>query len=254
VEPLALTVGYKLVGLIDPAQGAPLAKRAKGVRQSLSETMGLLLPPIALRDDLGLQPSQYAILLSGTVVAQAEVFADRLMAIPSPTVYGPVDGIPGIEPAYGMPVTWIAPEDKGHALGLGYQVVEAPSVIATHLSRVVRDHLPELLRHEGRAGADRASRGAGAEARRGAGQGDEPHPAAQGAACAAGGERLAEGHRAHRDHGARRLRDHEGSAAARGRGALRAAPPDRLGPVRHAAGAEGVSTWAATSRTCCSAP
>jgi flagellar biosynthesis protein FlhA len=148
VEPLSLSVGYKLVGLIDPAQGAPLSKRTKGVRQSLSETMGLLVPPIALRDDLGLKPSQYAILLSGTAVAQAEVFADRLMAIPSPTVYGPVDGIPGVEPAYGMPVTWIAPEDKAHALGLGYQVVETPSVIATHLARVVRDHLPELLRHE----------------------------------------------------------------------------------------------------------
>jgi len=148
VEQLSLSVGYKLVGLIDPAQGAPLAKRAKGVRQSMSEAMGMLLPQIALRDDLGLKPSQYAILLSGTPVAQAEVFADRLMAIPSPTVYGPVDGIPGMEPAYGMPVTWIAPEDKAHALGLGYQVVEAPSVIATHLSRVIRDHLPELLRHE----------------------------------------------------------------------------------------------------------
>jgi flagellar biosynthesis protein FlhA len=148
VEQLSVTVGYKLVGLIDPAQGAPLGKRLKGVRQSLSETMGVLLPPIGLRDDLALKPSQYSVLLSGSVVAQAEVFADRLMAIPSPTVYGPVDGIPGVEPAYGMPITWIAQEDKAHALGLGYQVVEAPSVIATHVSRVVREHLSELLRHE----------------------------------------------------------------------------------------------------------
>jgi flagellar biosynthesis protein FlhA len=148
VEQLTVTVGYKLVGLIDPAQGAPLGKRLKGVRQSVSETMGLLLPQIGLRDDLGLKPSQYCVLMSGSVVAQAEVFADRLMAIPSPTVYGPVDGIPGVEPAYGMPITWIAPEDKAHALGLGYQVVEAPSVIATHVSRVIREHLSELLRHE----------------------------------------------------------------------------------------------------------
>src|SRR6185436_7613133 len=148
VEQLSVTVGYKLVGLIDPAQGAPLAKRLKGVRQSLSEGMGLLLPPIGLRDDLALKPSQYTVLLSGSVVAQAEVFADRLMAIPSPNVYGPVDGVPGVEPAYGMPITWIAPDDKAHALGLGYQVVEAPSVIATHVSRVVREHLNELLRHE----------------------------------------------------------------------------------------------------------
>src|SRR5690606_33833874 len=120
----------------------------KGVRQSLSEAMGLLLPPIAVRDDLALKPSQYAVLLGGTVIAQAEVFSDKLMAIPSPKVYGELDGIPGLEPAYGMPVTWIEPQHKAHALGLGYQVVEASSVITTHLAKLMRDHLPELLRHE----------------------------------------------------------------------------------------------------------
>ncbi|RJF96714.1 flagellar biosynthesis protein FlhA [Noviherbaspirillum cavernae] len=148
VEPLAVAVGYKLVGLIDKAEGAPLTRRIKGVRQSLSEAMGLLLPPIGVRDDLGLKPTQYTILLGGTAIAQAEVFADRLMAIPSPNIYGQIDGIPGVEPAYGMPVTWIAAEDKAHALGLGYQVVEAPSAIATHVAKLIRDHLHELLRHE----------------------------------------------------------------------------------------------------------
>ncbi|RZI44233.1 flagellar biosynthesis protein FlhA [Herbaspirillum sp. HC18] len=148
VEPLSVSVGYKLVGLIDKAEGAPLVKRIKGVRQSISESMGLLLPPIGVRDDLGLKPSQYTVLLGGVAIAQAEVFPDRLMAIPSPTVYGQVDGIPGIEPAYGMSVTWITMEDKAHALGMGFQVVEAPSVIATHVAKLVRDHLSELLRHE----------------------------------------------------------------------------------------------------------
>ncbi|MDT3671882.1 MAG: flagellar biosynthesis protein FlhA [Aromatoleum sp.] len=148
VEPLSVSVGYKLVGLVDDAHGAPLHKRLKGVRQSISESMGLLLPPIAVRDDLALKPSQYSVLLSGTPIAQAEVFADRLMAIPSPQVYGDIDGIPGIEPAYAMPVTWIAPEDKAHALGLGYQVVDTASVVATHVAKLVREHLTELLRHE----------------------------------------------------------------------------------------------------------
>ncbi|MFO7278586.1 MAG: flagellar biosynthesis protein FlhA [Pseudomonadota bacterium] len=148
VEPLAVAVGYKLVGLIDPAQGAPLVKRVKGVRQNLSEAMGFLLPPIAVRDDLSLRPAQYAILLQGTVIAQAEVYPERVMALPSTEVYGEVDGIPAMDPAYGMPVVWIAPEDRANALGLGYQVVDPSSVIATHLSKVVRDHLPELLRHE----------------------------------------------------------------------------------------------------------
>jgi flagellar biosynthesis protein FlhA len=148
VQPLQVALGYKLVGMIDPAHGEPLTKRIKGMRQSLSEAMGMLLPVIGVRDDLSLKPSQYAVLLSGNVVAQAEVFADRLMAIPSPSVYGQLDGIPGVEPAYGMPVTWIEPGEKAHALGLGYQVVEAPSAIATHVSKLVRDYLPELLRHE----------------------------------------------------------------------------------------------------------
>ncbi|MDN3921582.1 flagellar biosynthesis protein FlhA [Roseateles violae] len=148
VEPLAVAVGYKLVALVDPAQGAPLLKRVKGMRQSLSETMGLLLPAIAVRDDLSLKPTQYSILLSGSVVAQAEVYADRLMAIASAQVYGELDGIPGLDPAYGLPVIWIETANKAHALGLGYQVVDVPSTIATHLSKVIRDQLPELLRFE----------------------------------------------------------------------------------------------------------
>jgi flagellar biosynthesis protein FlhA len=148
VEPLSVALGYRLVGLMDKAQGAPLVKRIKGVRQTQSEGMGLLLPPIQVRDDLGLKPSQYSILLRGTVVARAEVQADRLMAIPSPHLYGEVDGMPGTDPAYGLPVIWINPDDKAHALGLGYQVVDVPSVIATHVSKLVREYLPELFGHE----------------------------------------------------------------------------------------------------------
>jgi flagellar biosynthesis protein FlhA len=148
VQPISVAVGYKLVGLVDKAHGEPLPKRIKGVRQSLSEAMGLLLPAIGVRDDLALRPTQYSISLSGTVVAEGEVVPDALMAIPSPNVYGELDGIPGIEPAYGMAVTWIDPAQKAHALGLGYQVVEVPSAIATHCSKVVREYLHELFRHE----------------------------------------------------------------------------------------------------------
>jgi flagellar biosynthesis protein FlhA len=148
VQPLQVMLGYKLVGMIDKAHGEVLTKRLRGVRQSVSEAMGLVIPNIHVRDDLGLKPSQYSVVLSGSVIAQAEVFAERLMAIPSPNVYGDIDGIPGVEPAYGMPVTWIEPKDKAHALGMGYQVVEAPSAIATHVSKLVREYLPELFRHE----------------------------------------------------------------------------------------------------------
>ncbi|GGX82885.1 flagellar biosynthesis protein FlhA [Vogesella alkaliphila] len=147
-ETLTLSLGYKLVTLIDKAQGAPLSKRLKGVRQTLSESMGLLLPAVAVRDDLKLKPAQYAILLAGSTIAEAEVHADRLMAIPSPQVYGTLDGIPGVDPAFAMPVTWIEMQDKARALGLGYQVVDCASVIATHLNKVMRDHLAELFRHD----------------------------------------------------------------------------------------------------------
>jgi flagellar biosynthesis protein FlhA len=148
VQPITITVGYKLVHLIDKAQGEVLGKRIKGVRQSLSEQMGLLLPAIGVRDDLTLRPNQYAIAINGTVVAEGEVVAECLMAIPSPNVYGEIDGIPGIEPAFGMAVTWIEPDQKAHALGQGYQVVEVPSAIATHTSKVARDYMAELFRHE----------------------------------------------------------------------------------------------------------
>ena len=148
VQPMQVLLGYKLVGMIDKAHGELLSKRVRGVRQSLSEAMGIVLPPVGVRDDLGLKPSQYSVVLSGATVAQAEVFPDRLMAIASGNTYGQIDGIPGIEPAYGMPVTWIDPKDKAQALGLGYQVVEAPSAIATHVSKLIREYLPELFRHE----------------------------------------------------------------------------------------------------------
>jgi flagellar biosynthesis protein FlhA len=148
VEPLCVVVGYRLVSLIDQANGAPLRKRIRGVRQGLSESLGFLLPQIGVRDDLSLKPSQYAIAFDGVRIVQADIYADHLMAIPSPQTYGELDGIPGVEPAFGMPVIWIAPENKAHALGLGYQVVDIPSVITTHVSKVIREHLPELIHHE----------------------------------------------------------------------------------------------------------
>jgi len=148
VQPITVAVGYKLVHLVDKAQGETLTKRIMGVRQSLSEQMGLLLPAIGVRDDLTLRPNQYAISINGTVVAEGEVQPDALMAIASPNVYGELDGIPGIEPAFGMAITWIEAGQKAHALGQGYQVVEVASAIATHTSKIARDYMSELFRHE----------------------------------------------------------------------------------------------------------
>ncbi|MCF7200593.1 flagellar biosynthesis protein FlhA [Pseudomonas oligotrophica] len=148
VERLSVSLGYKLVGLVNEASGAPLAARVRGVRQTLSEQLGFLLPEVQIRDSLRLKASQYDIYINGEKIDGAELHADRLMAIPSPELYGEIDGILGTDPAYRMQVVWIQPGDKSRALNLGYQVIDCASVIATHLNKVVREHLPDLFKHD----------------------------------------------------------------------------------------------------------
>ncbi|SUA90113.1 Flagellar biosynthesis protein flhA [Pandoraea pulmonicola] len=147
-EVVGVKLGYRLVSLIDKDKGAPLTRRVDGIRRTLSDTMGFLIPEVSVRDDLGLEPSQYAICLHGVEISRGELHSDMLMAIPSPTTYGDLDGIPAVEPAYGMRVTWIRPEDKANALGMGYQVVDGASVLATHLDKLLREHLAELFSHD----------------------------------------------------------------------------------------------------------
>src|SRR5690554_119232 len=148
VERLSISLGYKLVTLVNEASGAPLVQRVRGVRRTLSENLGFLLPEIQIRDSLRLKASQYSIYINGERIDGSELHADRLMAIPSPEVYGEVDGILGTDPAYRMPVVWIEPTDKARALNLGYQVIDCSSVVATHLNKVIRAHLPDILKHE----------------------------------------------------------------------------------------------------------
>ncbi|PAU53856.1 flagellar biosynthesis protein FlhA [Pseudomonas sp. PIC25] len=148
VERLSISLGYKLVGLVNEAAGAPLAQRVRGVRQTLSENLGFLLPEVQIRDSLRLKASQYSIYINGERIDGAEIHADRLMAIPSPELYGEIDGILGTDPAYRMQVVWILPTDKARALNLGYQVIDCASVIATHLNKVIRDHLPDIFKHD----------------------------------------------------------------------------------------------------------
>jgi len=148
VETLSISLGYKLVGLVNQAAGAPLVQRVRGVRQTLSENLGFLLPEVQIRDSLKLKAAQYYIYINGEKMDGAEIHADRLMAIPSPELYGEVDGILGTDPAYRMPVVWILPTEKTRALNLGYQVIDCSSVIATHLNKVIRAQLPEIFKHD----------------------------------------------------------------------------------------------------------
>jgi flagellar biosynthesis protein FlhA len=148
VETLSISLGYKLVGLVNQAAGAPLAQRVRGVRQTLSENLGFLLPEVQIRDSLRLKAAQYNIYINGEKIDGAEIHADRLMAIPSPELYGEVDGILGTDPAYRMPVVWILPSEKPRALNLGYQVIDCASVIATHVNKVIRAQLPDIFKHD----------------------------------------------------------------------------------------------------------
>ncbi|MHC8306812.1 flagellar biosynthesis protein FlhA [Pseudomonas sp. PB3P13] len=148
VERLSVSLGYKLVGLVNEAAGAPLTQRVRGLRQTLSESLGFLLPEIQIRDSLRLKAAYYSIHINGEQLDGAELHAERLMAIPSADLYGEVDGILGIDPAYRMPVVWILPTDKSRALNLGYQVIDCAGVIATHLNKVIRDNLADIFKHD----------------------------------------------------------------------------------------------------------
>lgn len=147
-EPVGLNLGYKLVGLIDKQQGGLLSQRITGVRQVLSESSGILLPEIQVRENFRLKPTQYTIMINGIRAALGEVHADKLMALASNEIYGELDGILGTDPAYGMTAIWIDPAQKSQALRYGYQVVDGASVIATHVNKIVKQYLPELFQYD----------------------------------------------------------------------------------------------------------
>jgi len=148
VEPLALEVGYKLIALVDKTQGGELLARLKGVRRKLTQDLGFLIPAVHVRDNLELAPGHYRILVHGVPVATGELHPDRELALDPGRVFGPLDGIPGKDPAFGLDAVWIQKNQRAHAESLGYTVVDAATVVATHLSHLVRERASELLGHE----------------------------------------------------------------------------------------------------------
>lgn len=148
VEPLALEVGYKLIAMVDKSQGGELLARLKGIRRKLTQDLGFLIPAVHVRDNLELAPGQYRLLVHGVPVATGELHPDRDLALDPGQVFGPLEGIPGKDPAFGLDAVWIAPSQRAHAESLGYTVVDAATVVATHLSHVVRERATELLGHD----------------------------------------------------------------------------------------------------------
>ncbi|MBX3327405.1 MAG: flagellar biosynthesis protein FlhA [Nitrospira sp.] len=149
VTPLDLMevqVGYGLIGLVEGTQGTALLDRIKALRRQFAETMGFLVPPIHIRDNLQLRPNEYAIILKGVEVAKADVLPGHLLAIdPGTGQKGLVQGIATKEPAFGLPALWIPEEGREQAQMAGYTVVDASSAIATHLSELVKRYGHELL-------------------------------------------------------------------------------------------------------------
>jgi flagellar biosynthesis protein FlhA len=148
VDVIGLEVGYRLIPMVDKAQGGALLGRIKGVRKKLSQEMGFLVPPVHIRDNLELMPNAYRILLMGVAMGEAEVFPERELAINPGQVFGRVDGLECRDPAFGLDALWIERNQHERAQTLGYTVVDASTVVATHLNQVLLEHIDELIGHE----------------------------------------------------------------------------------------------------------
>ncbi|MAC48468.1 MAG: flagellar biosynthesis protein FlhA [Oceanospirillum sp.] len=148
VDLLGLEVGYRLIPLVDKNQGGQLLGRIKGIRKKLSQELGFLVPSVHIRDNLELAPTSYRILLKGVVVAEAEVYPDREMAINPGQVFGEVPGIQGKDPAFGLDAIWVEAQDRDEAQALGYTVVDASTVVATQLNQIMQNYAHELIGHD----------------------------------------------------------------------------------------------------------
>jgi flagellar biosynthesis protein FlhA len=148
VDLIGLEVGYRLIPLVDRNQGGELMGRIKGVRKKLSEELGFLVQAVHIRDNLELGPSSYRITILGAPVGESEVFPDRELAINPGQVSGTLPGSPTKDPAFGLEAIWIEKSRREQAQAQGYTVVDASSVIATHLSHLLQSHAHELLGHE----------------------------------------------------------------------------------------------------------
>ncbi len=148
VDLIGLEVGYRLIPLVDRNQGGELMGRIKGVRKKLSEELGFLVQAVHIRDNLELGPNSYRITILGAPVGESEVFPERELAINPGQVSGTVPGTATVDPAFGLEAVWIDKARREQAQGLGFTVVDASSVIATHLSHLLQSHSHELLGHE----------------------------------------------------------------------------------------------------------
>jgi flagellar biosynthesis protein FlhA len=145
IDPIELEVGYALIPLIDESQGGDLLERISLLRKQAALELGILVPPIRIRDDIRLPANEYVIKLRGAEVAHAEVLPRFLMALNTGGVVAEIDGMETIDPSFGMPAKWVAVARRSEAEALGYVVVEPTTVVATHLLETLKGSAAELL-------------------------------------------------------------------------------------------------------------
>jgi flagellar biosynthesis protein FlhA len=145
VDAIGLEVGYRLIPLVDKAQGGELLARIKGIRKRASQDIGFLVPSVHIRDNLDLRPNGYRISIMGVTAGEGEIHPDRELAINPGQVFGHIDGMATKDPAFGLDAVWIDPAQRDHAQTLGYTVVDASTVVATHINQLLLKQMHELL-------------------------------------------------------------------------------------------------------------
>ncbi|MFO8647097.1 flagellar biosynthesis protein FlhA [Legionella pneumophila] len=148
VDVIGLEVGYRLIPMVDNAQGGILLSRIKGVRKKISQELGFLIPSVHVRDNLDLKPNHYRLSLAGVIMGESMIHPDKWLAINPGQVFGNLEGIPTRDPAFGMDAVWINENQKEKAHTLGYTVVDASTVVATHLSMILEQNSQQLLGYE----------------------------------------------------------------------------------------------------------
>jgi flagellar biosynthesis protein FlhA len=156
IDPVELSIGFGLVPLVDGGSGGSLLARVGAVRRQVAAELGAVIPPVRIHDDVGLGSHEYLMKVRGNEVARGSVMAGHQLALDPGDAVGQLAGIPTTEPAFGLPAVWIPDPARAEAEALGYTVVDAESVIVTHLTETIRGHVAELLtRQDVRALLDR---------------------------------------------------------------------------------------------------
>jgi len=145
VDPLEVEIGYSLIPLVDPEQGGTLLDRITNIRRRSALEMGLIVPPVRIRDNMELESNSYSILIKGVEVGGGMLQVGRLMAMDSGEVVEKIDGTEFTEPVFNLKAIWIDPEARGTAEQRGYTVVDCPTIIATHLTEIIKRHADEIL-------------------------------------------------------------------------------------------------------------